>query len=267
MRLRVNGQREPLRRALAECVPRRHREAERAGCLGRPADDAGPRVELQLARELPARDRERPRRLTALRAQRRSSTRSPTVAVRRRVVTRSSARATVIATSAVPTRPSASVARIDSAYEPAVVGLPTSAPVAGSSVSPDGIVPPDTAHVYGERPPVAVAGVARNALPTMPVGSLPAAAATANGATTASVYCLVVERSGRKPSVSPTLTVNVDVPTVAGVPEIVVLPGEPSGASRQPGRERAGTDLPAHAKRAVADHRERGRVRTCRPPR
>ena len=63
----------------------------------------------------------------------------------------------------------------------------------------------------------------------MPLGSVPAGAA-ASCATTASVYCLVVERSGMNPSVSPTLTVNVYVPVAVGVPEMDVCPpGVPLG--------------------------------------
>ena len=95
-------------------------------------------------------------------------------------------------------------------------------------------MPLATLHVYGARPPVAVAGVTLIGRPTMPVGIVPFGAAE-SAATTASVYCLVVERSGRNPSVSPTFSVNVDVPTAVGVPEIVVFPGVPSNGIVRPG--------------------------------
>ena len=52
MRLRVNGEREPLGRPLAERVPHGDRKRNVPAVFGVAADDAGLRVELQPGREL-----------------------------------------------------------------------------------------------------------------------------------------------------------------------------------------------------------------------
>ena len=92
---------------------------------------------------------------------------------------------------------------------PAPVGRPLSAPVVGSRAMPGGSEPAASDHVYGARPPLAAAMVARYSLPTTPVGVAFGEAATVSGVTTAIVNCLETERSGVNPSVSPTLTVKV----------------------------------------------------------
>ena len=135
--LAANDERDALGRALAEGVRSGDAEAERAFGLRRAADDAGLLVQLQAGRELAAGDCEGNAGLPAT-ARSFAEYASPTLAGRKRVVRRSSALTIVIVAPAVAVWPLASRTPSVNEKVPNAVGLPLTAPVAGSSVTPGG---------------------------------------------------------------------------------------------------------------------------------
>ena len=64
---------------------------------------------------------------------------------------------------------------------PAAVGVPTTAPATGSTISPDGSAPDATLHVSGARPPVDD-NAALNETPDCPPGTAVVAIRTGGGA-------------------------------------------------------------------------------------
>lgn len=113
----------------------------------------------------------------------------------------------------VRTRPSASVTRTVTGYDPAVPAsaAPDNTPAVDND-TPDGHEPDASDHVYGARPPDA-ANDCDNATPV--TRSVNDTVVTASGANTSTVNCFDATR----PSLSVTRTVNVDDPTTVGVPD------------------------------------------------
>ena len=103
-------------------------------------------------------------------------------------------------------------------YEPTRVGTPLIVP-SELTFKPAGM-PPVADHVYGARPPVA-SSVERNASPT----SADVRDALAASATTLSVNSRESTRVTLWMSLDVAVMVNVDVPAVVGVPEIVPVFG------------------------------------------
>jgi hypothetical protein len=118
----------------------------------------------------------------------------------------------VIDNAAVAEPPALSVTLTVKFADPAVLGVPDSAPDA-ERLSHAGSDPADTDHEYGGDPPDAPS-VCEYATPTVPAGNDEVVMVSAGGLT-------VIDNAAvaEPPALSVTLTVKVDDPAALGVPE------------------------------------------------